>query len=114
MADEEEFGFSSGERDVDEFAGGLIAVAPAQHRAGEIAGDGRVEDDDVALPPLKGMDCADFDGISQVGLMDEILKEPDLIAVWSDDADRGADRSGLAQRFFRQRNRDGGVVGVAG
>lgn len=74
MANDDEFTFGTGERDVDEFGGGTVCFAPTEHSFRQIPGDGGIKDHDVALLSLYTMNRADVHAIAEVGLTNEILK----------------------------------------
>ena len=103
MADDQQFAFAAGESDVHQFAGRLVLIVAAEHRPGQIAGDGGVENHDVALLPLEVMDGADAHVVHESFAVDEILKQSHLVAIGSDEAD--ARRS--AGRAIKGLSREG-------
>ena len=112
MANDDEFAFGTGERDVDEFGGGTVRFTPAEHGFRQIPCDGGIKDHDVTLLPLYAVNRADVHAIAEVGLTDEILKLSDLVAVRGNDADRRLCTGWKTKGLLRQGYGHGGMVVV--
>lgn len=104
MADDQELTFAARTGDIHELARRLILIASSQHGAGQVAGHGGVEDDHVALLSLEIMDRADPDTVSQVGLLDEVLEEPDLVPIGRNEADARERVVSRVKGLLRQSN----------